>query len=193
MALAELVTQYGVVGLFLGGAVEGEAVAMLGGVLAHRGLVPFWGAVAAVGLGSFLVDQAAFLMGRRFRSHPRVQSVQNSAIGARVLRIFRTRPDSFAFGFRFFYGMRIAAAVIIGTTDYPYARLLVLNALSAAIWATLFVSLGHLSGQAIEGIFKHARAGIHYPVAIALIAVVCSVAALISRRWKRRQLPKVKR
>lgn len=70
MALEQFVSDYGAFGLFAGAGLEGETVAMLGGVLAHRGLLDFWTAVLAVAAGSFLTGQIFFLAGRRFRKSP---------------------------------------------------------------------------------------------------------------------------
>ncbi|MCP1316163.1 hypothetical protein [Halomonas sp. 707D7] len=45
MTFEHLVTNYGSLGLFLGAGLEGEAVAMLGGILSHRHLIGFVPAV----------------------------------------------------------------------------------------------------------------------------------------------------
>lgn len=83
MALEQLVSDYGAFGLFAGAGLEGETVAMLGGVLAHRGLLDFWTAVLAVAAGSFLTDQIFFLAGRRFRNSSWVRKLQAGPAGAR--------------------------------------------------------------------------------------------------------------
>lgn len=107
MALEQLVSDYGAFGLFAGAGLEGETVAMLGGVLAHRGLLDFWTAVLAVAAGSFLTDQIFFLAGRRFRNSSWVRKLQAGPAGARVLQTFHRRRDIFVFGFRFIYGLRL--------------------------------------------------------------------------------------
>src|SRR5690554_6147704 len=131
MAFENLVANYGSFGLFLGAGLEGEGVAMLGGILSHRHLIGFWQAVVALALGSFLVDQAFLWLGRGCRHHARVRSIQQSAAGARVLKTFHARPDVFVLSFRFLCGLRIASAVTIGTADFPWPRFILLNALSA--------------------------------------------------------------
>ncbi|MCJ8140797.1 DedA family protein [Falsirhodobacter halotolerans] len=177
MSLETLVSDYGTFGLFAGSGFEGETVAMLGGVLAHRGLLDVWAAILAVAAGSFLTDQIFFLAGRKFRNSPRVRRLQAGPAGARVLRAFHRRRDLFVFGFRFAYGLRMASAVTIGTTAYPWGRFALLNAAAALSWAATFVALGYLCGQAIETLFGHLRAHIHYPLAIVAVGL-CSLALL---------------
>ncbi|MDB6455019.1 DedA family protein [Falsirhodobacter sp. 20TX0035] len=191
MALEQLVTDFGAVGLFLGAGFEGEGVAMMGGVLSHRGLLHFWLAILSVASGSFLIDQLFFLLGRRYRGHPRVRSVQASSAGAKVLRTFERRPDLFVFAFRFLYGLRIASAITIGTTTYPWGRLILLNALAALIWASLFVTIGYLCGQAIEGMFGHLHAALHYLIAGTGIIFIVVLITVVTRRTRRRATPDV--
>jgi len=63
MTLEHLVANYGSFGLFVGASLEGEASAMLGGILSHQHLIEFWPAIIALALGSFLADQVFFLLG----------------------------------------------------------------------------------------------------------------------------------
>lgn len=186
MALEQLVSDYGAFGLFAGSGLEGETVAMLGGVLAHRGLLDFWTAVLAVAAGSFLTDQIFFLAGRRFRNSPWVRKLQAGPAGARVFQTFHRRRDIFVFGFRFIYGLRAAGAVTIGTTGFPWRRFAVLNGIAALLWATVFVAIGYLCGQAIETMFGHLRAHIHYPLALIAICTCAVAIALLSTRRRRR-------
>ncbi len=132
---------YGSFGLFVGASLEGEASAMLGGILSHQHLIEFWPAIIALALGSFLADQVFFLLGHGWRNSAIVRSVQGSAAGGRVLTTFNAHPNVFAFSLRFLYGLRMAGAVTIGTTDYPWPRFILLNALSAFIWALAWVTL----------------------------------------------------
>lgn len=185
MALEQLVSDYGAFGLFAGSGLEGETVAMLGGVLAHRGLLDFWTAVLAVAAGSFLTDQIFFLAGRRFRNSPWVRKLQAGPAGARVLQMFHRRRDVFVFSFRFIYGLRVASAVTIGTTGFPWGRFAVLNGLAAVLWAAVFVALGYLCGQAIETMFGHLRAHIHYPLALVTICLCAVTTIFVSRRMRR--------
>lgn len=162
MTLEHLVANYGSFGLFVGASLEGEASAMLGGILSHQHLIEFWPAIIALALGSFLADQVFFLLGHGGRNSAIVRSVQGSAAGGRVVTTFNAHPDVFAFSLRFLYGLRTAGAVTIGTTDYPWPRFILLNALSALIWALAWVTLGYLFGQALAPLFERLSGYSHF-------------------------------
>jgi len=69
----------------------------------------------------------------------------------------------------------MAGAVTIGTTDYPWPRFILLNALSALIWALAWVTLGYLFGQALAPLFERfIWAGIAAALCIAAVAVMAS-------------------
>ena len=188
MTFEQLVTDYGSFGLFLGAGLEGEAVAMLGGIMSHRHLIGFWTAIVSLALGSFIVDQAFFQLGYWCRNSARVRSIQRSAAGARVLKTFNNHPYFFVLSFRFMYGLRIAGAVTIGTTDFPWLRFVLLNAASALIWAVVWVSLGYVCGQAIEALFGRLGNLLHFAlagVAVCICVVMLTIIAAKRRRGQR--------
>ena len=88
MTIAAILARYGLIAIFVGAGVEGETVVVTGGVMAHQGLVPLAGAMAAAVLGSFAADQLLFLTGRRFRDHPRVVGWMRRPAFARALAAF---------------------------------------------------------------------------------------------------------
>ena len=82
--------------------------------------------------------------------------------------------------------LRVASAVTIGTTGFPWGRFSVLNGLAALLWATAFVALGYLCGEAIETMFGHLRAHFHYPLALVAVCLCALVIALASGKRRRR-------
>ncbi|MEP9402265.1 DedA family protein [Sphingomonas sp. VNH70] len=150
MTIEALVARYGLAALFLGAGVEGETVVVLGGIMVHRGALPYAGAIAAAAIGSFVADQLFFAAGRRFRDHPRVQRMQARPAFTKALAAFERRPTLFVFAFRFLYGLRTVSPVAIGTTRLPTARFMALNAIAAAVWATVFVSIGYWFGHGLN-------------------------------------------
>jgi len=189
MTVEQLVESYGSVGLFVGSSLEGEASAMLGGIMVHQHLIRFWPAIIALALGSFLADQVFFLLGHWWRNSAIVRSVQGSAAGARVLTTFNARPDVFAFSLRFLYGLRMAGAVTIGTTDYPWPRFILLNAISALIWSAAWVTLGYMFGQALAPLFERLSGYSHFVWAgVAAALCIAAVAVMASRRRRAQRM-----
>lgn len=150
MALEALVARYGLLALFLGAGVEGEAVVVTGGVLAHQGLVPLWGAAVCAALGSFVVDQIWFHAGRHFREHRWVCRITRQPAYRRAIEILERYPTSFILAFRFIYGMRTVSPIAIGTSAIPTRRFVPLNFIAAAVWGPAFTLIGYWLGTAAK-------------------------------------------
>lgn len=183
MTVEHLIGQFGLAGLFLGAGFEGETVTVIGGLMAHRGLLAFWPAVLAASAGSFVADQLFFLIGRRFRGHGLVRKARAKPAFAKAVAMFERHPVAFTFAFRFLYGLRTVSPMAIGTTRLAASRFLAINAVAASVWGLLFVSLGYWCGQAVEALFGriHALAPL-IGGALAAAAVVALVARFLHRR-----------
>ena len=177
MQIEELLSYYGLWGIGIGAGLEGETAAVLGGVLVHRGVLSFIPVVLAASLGSFMADQMFFVLGRRFRDTAHLRKVQQRPTYRRALTFFERHPVGFVFGFRFLYGLRTISPIAIGTTNYPAARFMFINAAAALLWGVGFVSLGYFFGQAIEAIFGR----VHLVKVIIAILAVLVIAAYIVR------------
>ena len=189
MSIETLVAHYGPIALFAGAGMEGETVVVTGGVLAHRGLVPLWAAIAATAGGSFLADQIFFALGRRYRDHPRVRRIMARPAFARALRTLERHPTGFILAFRFLYGLRTVSPVAIGTSQVPVGRFVALNAVAAISWAALFTGLGYGFGEGIEEVAG--RFTPHLPMVLALAAAIAAIGLgvrlLLIRRGLRRR------
>lgn len=186
MTLESLIAAYGLPALALGALIEGETVLMIGGALVHRGLIDFAAAVAAASLGSFIGDQAWFLLARRYRDTPRIRAMRARPAFARAQAIFERHPALFVFGFRFIYGMRTVSPIAIGVTEYPVLRFMAINAVAAVIWSALFITLGYAFGHGIEAALGRLAAAEH-AVAALLVAAVAGTGLHWLWRWRMRR------
>lgn len=155
MTIAALVGHTGPVALFLGAALEGETFAMLGGMIAHRGLLPLPVAWGAVLLGTLLADQGFFFAGRRLRDRLFVRRIRARAACAKAQAHFDRHPTLFVLLFRFLYGLRAASPVMIGMSGFPPARFAMLNLVAAVVWSLLFVGIGYAFGMGLEQAIGH--------------------------------------
>ena len=185
MTIENLIAEYGLPAIFLAAGFEGETAAVLAGVIAHGGTLPFWHVVAAAGLGSFVADQIFFACGRWFRDVGFIRRIRAKPFFVKALAEFDKRPTIFTFGFRFIYGLRTVSPVAIGTTQLPAGRFALINAAAAAIWALVFVSAGYWFGHGIEAIFGRLRSehGL-LAGAIGAVVVVTGLALWTHRRWR---------
>ncbi len=183
MSLETMISAAGLPGLTLGTMAEGETVAFLGGVLAHRGFFPLWQAVLAVALGAMLIDNIFFLVGRKAGQGALARRLLARGPVAALGRRLAARPVLGILGFRFLYGMKSAGAVLIGTTPIAWPRFALLDALACAIWTTVLTALGHASGHLIGRLLGPVQ--LHWHLALAVGLFLAAVFAF--HRWQRRR------
>ena len=87
-------------------------------------------------------------------------------------------------GFRFIYGLRTVAPFAIGLTNISFLKFLILNIISAAIWATVIGILGYYSGMGIEIIFDDVK---KYELGILTAALIILIIRLFLNRMKRKR------
>jgi len=182
MSVETIIAHYGLLAVGIGAAVEGEAVVLTGGLLAHQGLMPIAGVMALAAIGSFVADQTFFLLGRRFRDHTRVRSIAERPVFERVLAMLDRHPVGFIFTFRFLYGFRTISPIAIGTSTIPAWRFLLLNGLAAVIWAIVIAGAGYAFGQGIELAFGRLRRFEHVGLAVLGLIAAGAVIGLGVRR-----------
>ncbi len=149
MSIESFITQYGLAAIFLGAGFEGETSVVTGGLLAHQHLLPLLGTGIAAATGSFAADQLFFLIGRRYRDTARIRRMTGRPAFAKALGTLDRHPTAFILGFRFLYGLRTISPIAIGTSHVPARTFVVLNAISATVWATLFTAIGYMFGDRV--------------------------------------------
>lgn len=182
-----LIAQYGLLAVFVGSLAEGETAAILGGFFAHQQAFDWWQTVLAAFAGAVLGDTAFFLVGRHFSRHPWIVRLRTRPGFDRADALLRRHPDLFVLANRYLYGVRLAGGVAAGLTQIAFRRFLLLNALSALVWALLFSSLGYafgLGAQQLLGRALHA----HQRLLLALLVLLAAIGlALFSHRREKRR------
>jgi membrane protein DedA with SNARE-associated domain len=84
---------------------------------------------------------------------------------------------------RFIEGLRQANGIVAGITGMHWRRFILFNAIGAALWVGVWVSLGYLAGSHITAIYGRVT---RYSLYV-LIALGVLVAALIARHQLRRR------
>ena len=148
------IAHYGLIAILVGAALEGETVAMIGGMSAHRGLFALPAVWAAVLAGTLIADQGLFLVGRLLKDRSWIRRLRATSRFQKARSLFERHPQSFVMLFRFLYGLRTVSPLLIGTSGFPPARFALLNLIAAALWSSLFVGLGYAFGVGIERLFN---------------------------------------
>lgn len=147
-----LVERFGLLAVFIGCMAEGESVAILGGFFAHQRVFAPWQAFAVAATGAFLGDTLFFILGRRFSGHKWVRLLRRRPGFSHAYRTVQAHPNLFVLANRYIYGMRLVGGIAAGMARIPIPVFVALNALSALVWAALFVSLGYIFGLGAEHI-----------------------------------------
>ena len=178
----QLVSDYGLIALFLGCFFEGESVAIAGGVLAHRHLLVLWQAIAVIAAGGFCSDMMYFLLGRLFRDHRWVQSFSRRPGVTRVLTAVARNPRRVAATFRFIPGARIITPLALAHSTITPATYFGITAVTAMVWATVFGLVGHGIGTALHLLFGATHT--HY---VLIAAALGLLAAALLAAWHLRR------
>ncbi|RUW48399.1 DedA family protein [Mesorhizobium sp. M1A.F.Ca.ET.072.01.1.1] len=190
-AIHRLIEQYGLIAVFLGCVAEGESAAILGGFFAHQHIFVLWQAFLAAFLGAFAGDTAFFTLGRSFADHPYVVRLRRRPGFRRAYRLLNTHPNIFVLTNRYIYGMRLVGGIAAGLSTVSVPRFVILNAISSAVWATLFGTLGYVFGLGAERMVGQAFAR-HERVLVALAVgiAVAVLAGLVARHFAGRERAK---
>lgn len=186
-----LIEQYGLVAVFLGCVAEGESAAILGGFFAHQQVFVLWQAFAAAFLGAFAGDTFFFILGRSFADHPYVRRMRRRPGFRRAYRLLNTHPNIYVLTNRYIYGMRLVGGIAAGLSTVSLPRFVILNAVSSAVWAALFGTLGYVFGLSAEhlvgqALIRHER----LLVALAVGLGVAILAWLVAHRVAGRERAK---
>ena len=180
----QYVQDYGPIAIALGAGFEGETAAVAGGVMAHRGILPPWGAFLATAIGAFVADEIFFLLGRRFRDRPFVVRTRQRPAFARAMAFIERHPDAYILVFRFLYGLRTVSPIALGLTHVPWRRFATLNAIAALIWSAVFTTIGYRFGPAVDQLLD---ALAPYKTQLLIAFPIPGTCFVLWKLWQRRQ------
>ena len=173
MHLSNLISQYGLVAVLGGSLLEGETVLLLAGYAVHRGYLDFAAVVAVAMLGAVIGDQVWFTLGRRQGSRLMTRRPWLDSKVQRAVILIERHPVKIILAMRFAWGLRTALLIAVGMSRIPWQRFLLLNLLSALLWAPLVAGVGYLFGallaRHVEGLHRIEHWGMLAVVMLALV------------------------
>ncbi len=158
--MQDVAREYGYWAIFCGILLEnmgipipGETVTLVGGFLAGSDELDVWYVLAAATVGAIIGDSGGYLLGY-YGGWPLLLRI------GKLLRVSEERlvtvRDRFSknagkavlFG-RFVALLRVFAGPLAGITRMPYPKFLLCNAIGAATWASVMVSLTYFLGRLV--------------------------------------------
>ncbi len=187
MTIETFVADYGLLAVVLGAGLEGETAVVIGGLMAHQGLLSLPLVMGAAAVGSFASDQTFFTVGRRFRGSGWVRRLTARSAFARALTTLERHPKAFILGFRFLYGLRTISPVAVGTSHIPTATFVPLNALAATLWGVIFATIGYVFGEGFAELVGRVRLDRQTFLLVAAGVLVVGLAVQGVRWWRARR------
>lgn len=186
-----LIESYGLLAVFLGCMAEGESAAILGGFFAHQGIFVLWQAYLVAFVGAFLGDNIFFALGRLYADHPYVVRLRSKPGFAHAYAMLQKHPNIFVLSNRYIYGLRLVGGIAAGFSSIPVPRFLLLNGLSALVWAGIFCTLGYVFGLGAEHligdtVMRHQKILVGIAVAVAVGVAAYMLARYVERRERAR-------
>ncbi|MEO8140311.1 MAG: VTT domain-containing protein, partial [Gemmatimonadota bacterium] len=120
--------RYGLIALFLLATVEGDVSLIVGGVLAHLGILPLVGVMIAGALGNLGGDLVWFWLGRRHSERIRATKFYR-AVGPRIERLTRRLGAWQLLVSRVIYGTRNASMLFWGQNGLAPLRFILIDGL----------------------------------------------------------------
>jgi membrane protein DedA with SNARE-associated domain len=184
MSLESILETWGYPALFAGTVLEGETPLLLASFLAHQGYLELRWVIVVAFTGTLLTDQALFHLGR-IRGPRLLERRPAWRPGAeRVGELLQRHGTALVLGFRFLYGLRVVTPAVIGMSGFASGRFLLLNSLSAALWATVTAGVGFAFGQVVERLLGDVK---RYEVWVILAVALVSSALWLVRRVRNRR------
>jgi membrane protein DedA with SNARE-associated domain len=178
------IAHWGYLAILGGTVLEGEAVLVAAGAMAHQGLLALPWVIAAAGVGGLVGDQMWFLLGRRYGT-PFLQKRPKLQERASVVQTWLDKYGTlFLIGFRFMYGLRSVTPVLLGATNFPVRRFALFNVIGAVLWSVSFGLIGYSLGAGFKALFaRHGHAHEHM---LAGVVVALVIALFVFLRMRRR-------
>jgi membrane protein DedA with SNARE-associated domain len=155
----EWLAQWGYVAVVVGTFIEGDAILLAAGALAHQHSLLLPCVMLCGFIGSAVWSQLWFQAGRYagfalFAPRPRLM-----AHVERVQCFMRKYAGLYLLGFRFVAGMGTASPAMFGASGFSPRRFLLLDAVGAAIWSAAVSCVGWGLGAGMHALLAAAKEG----------------------------------
>lgn len=100
----------------------------------------------------------------------------------RALDLIERHPRISILSMRFLWGLRIALPVAVGMSQVRWPLFLMLDVLSALVWAPLVAGAGYLLGAALAAHIVELHRYEHW--GMGLVAAAAAIGHILARRWR---------
>lgn len=149
MSLEHLIVQYGYVSVLFGTMIEGESIMFLAGYFSHSQYLELhWVYLLGI-LGTHIGESFFYFLGR-FKG---IALLERRPVwkerSVELFRHFKRHRYILIVFYRFFYGMRTVAPLMIGTSGVKPMVFQCLNIVGVSLWAGCLTTVGYYFGQTL--------------------------------------------
>lgn len=196
--MEDFLNQYGpTVGyliLLFGSFIEGESVVLTVSFLAYKGYFNIYLVTLIAFIGTLAADQTMFFVGRAYGPGLLERKPKLKERSKKIFDLLHRHQIIFILTFRFIYGIRNASPIVIGAAGIPVRRFIMLNVISAAVWAVISCGGGYLLGyyfsDEIDYVIQQAIKFQHITIG-AIIGVVATF--ILLRMWRKKRARKLRK
>jgi membrane protein DedA with SNARE-associated domain len=142
---------YGYPVVAIGTALQGEAVLLICGFLAHQGYLSVWWVWIVASFCAMIGDVSYYQLGKAYGDRLLLKLPRVLRSGLETARdLVNRHPTKVLLFMRYFFGMRMIMPILCGMSTIPRGRFLIFNLFTSAVWAGLFVGMGWLFGVAAQ-------------------------------------------
>jgi len=152
--LVEFLKEYSYPILFIWSVMEGETGLIMAGILSHTGDMNLWLSILVAGAGGFTGDTIYFFIGRLNKKYVSKKLKNHRRKFALAHLLLKRYGWIIIFVQRYMYGMRTIIPIAIGMTRYSTTKFLIINLISAIIWAAITILLAWYFGEEILHILE---------------------------------------
>lgn len=160
------------IGILFGVFLEGEMIMISSIIAAHHGYLNIWLVVFIGILGTYVSDFFYFNLGRK-KGAIWIQKNQKIRKKAAVVdRKLNQYPVLIFIIYRFMYGLRTLAPLVIGAGKTKTRTFLFYSGLSTLLWATLYGTIGYTFGALIQSQLSHIEHAEKYMIGILVFIAI---------------------
>jgi len=137
-------------GILFGIFIEGEMIMISSVIAAHHGYLNIWLVVIIGTTGTYISDCMYFFIGRKRGKNWLNKNQKLKEKASVVDQKLEKYPILIFIIYRFLYGFRTIAPLVIGASKTKTSTFLFFSGLSTTIWAALYCSIGYLFGELIK-------------------------------------------
>jgi len=186
--LLDLIRQYGDAAytfVFTYSATNSMLMPLFVGYAAHQNVFDWGTAVLVCWAGGFAGDTLRFWLGQRYGLRlldffPRLRRG-----GATIVRLIERHHAWMLLVYRYPHGIRGLAGFVFGIANLAWPRFLLLNFVSAGIWAVTLISIGYSFGHVSEKALGETASGFSAALLLAFLALAWFLSKRLDRAIER--------